>query len=85
MHIIFKIKVSYVCADFRVINSNEEKQTNNSDISMSDEYYVPSDRIIVIFSILKLKLSSEIDNTFNIALKSIYLHCILVNNMINNF
>lgn len=66
---------------------DENRKANKIDIS--DEFFITRDEIIYIFSKLRGKLSSGLDNIPNIVLKNIPLplmseYCTLFNNMINN-
>lgn len=68
---------------------DDNKRANDLDEYNADDYFITKDEIAHIFSRLRGKLSSGIDNIPNIVLKhlpiSIILEfCTLFNNMINN-
>lgn len=82
-------KNRYVSSQSTLIQFNECTKANELSVSIANDYFIIRDDLLYIFSKLRPKLSSGIDNIPNIVLKNIpnLLICeylTLFNNMINN-
>lgn len=72
-----------------ITNFSDEKKSNDLNALQAEQYFVTKDKLEYIFSKLKAKLSSGVDEIPNIVLKNIpniliFEYCNLFNNMLNN-